>query len=297
MALTGAPAHAGGRQGNMRGRMPAPRRLMILATLVLAGAVAAPAHAVVGGAVTAAERGGFVVALIDSRAGRDTVAAGQYCAATVVRPDALVTAAHCLQDEDGFRARPSDLRIFTGHVLPLRKGRLLRVRSLTIHPDFDDGAGEANADVGVIRLRVPLEGVPRIPLATEGDLASMAPGRPLGLWGWGNRAAGEGQNFPRQLHDGEVQRFTDRRCDDLYGRFFNPASQLCAGQPDGRVDACQGDSGGPLTGTRPDGRLVLLGVVSYGEGCGQPAFPTVYTKLWRYRTFLADALRPRRRGT
>ena len=265
---------------------------IVVAALLGAGVLSAPAHAVVGGTKTAAERGTYLVALISSSEGRRTVAAGQFCAATVVRPDALVTAAHCLEDEEGYRADPADLRIFTGHVLPLRKGELLRVRSVTTHPDFDDGAGEANADVGVIRLRAPLKGVTPIAVAGSADGALWQPGAPLGLWGWGNRASGDGQNFPRQLHDGVVQRYTDARCDDLYGRYFNAASQLCAGQPDGRVDACQGDSGGPLTATRPDGRLLLVGVVSYGEGCGRPEFPTVYTKLTRYREFLAKALAP-----
>jgi len=272
--------------------MPRSGLLILLSSLAAMG-IAAPAHAVVGGTRTAPERGGFVVALIAS-AEADTVAAGQFCAATVVRPDALITAAHCLEDEDGARARPADLRIFAGHVLPLRKGKLVGVRSLTTHPQFDDGAGQANADVGVIRLRKPLAGVSPIALAGPGDGAAFQPGVPLGLWGWGNRATGDGENFPLQLQDGTVMRYSDLSCDDLYGRYFNPASQLCAGTPDGSVDACQGDSGGPLTATRPDGRIVLVGVVSFGEGCGRAEFPTVYTKLARYRTFLARALAPRR---
>ncbi len=282
----------------MRVRTPCLSRLIpaALVGVLAAGALAAPAGAVVGGTKTASERGNFLVALIDSTEGHRTVAAGQFCGATAVRPDALITAAHCLSDESGARTDPSDLRLFAGHVLPLRKGKLVGVRSISVHPDFDDGAGEANADVGVIRLRAPLKGVTPIGLADPRDAAAAQPGASLGLWGWGNRAGGDGQNFPRQLHDGIVQRYTDGRCDDLYGRYFNPASQLCAGTPDGHVDACQGDSGGPLTAARPDGRLVLVGVVSYGEGCGQPEFPTVYTKLSRYRSYLAKALarRPQR---
>jgi secreted trypsin-like serine protease len=55
------------------------------------------------------------------------------------------------------------------------------------------------------------------------------------------------------------------------------------------VDACQGDSGGPLIARRPDGTPVLAGIVSYGEGCGRPEFPTVYTKVERHLKFLARA--------
>jgi trypsin len=274
----------------MRARM---RPFRLLAGLLAALALpTAPALAVIGGQPAPAERGRFTVALVDAAVGRKTVAAGQFCGAVLVRPDALITAGHCAQDESGGALRPASVAVFAGHVLPLRTGRLAAVRSVTVNPGYDDGAGQANADLAVLRLRTPLVGVAPIELATAADASLWQPGVPLGLWGWGNRAAGDGQNFPRQLQDGTVRRYSDASCDDFYGRYFNPASQLCAGVPDGTTDACQGDSGGPLTATRPDGVEVLVGVVSYGEGCGQPQFPTVYTKLSRYRTFLARALAP-----
>ncbi|KAJ4435991.1 hypothetical protein ANN_18615 [Periplaneta americana] len=49
-----------------------------------------------------------------------------------------------------------------------------------------------------------------------------------------------------------------------------PEVNLCAGAKN--KDACQGDSGGPFIchGTQ-------RGIVSWGEGCGQPKFPGVYT--------------------
>ncbi len=70
---------------------------------------------------------------------------------------------------------------------------------------------------------------------------------------------------------------------------------LCAGREEGKVDGCQGDSGGGLTSVE-DGRLVLVGVMSAGIGCGRPGLPGVYTRVEKFARWILEQIKKREQG-
>lgn len=92
-----------------------------------------------------------------------------------------------------------------------------------------------------------------------------------------------GKSYSRTLLQGVVPLLPREDCETRYGSKFTNR-MICAGNlsEDKRVDSCQGDSGGPLMCQRSNGRWVILGITSWGYGCGRKDSPGVYTKVSKF---------------
>ena len=62
---------------------------------------------------------------------------------------------------------------------------------------------------------------------------------------------------------------------------------MCAAATSDGNDACNGDSGGPLISQR-GGKSVLVGVISFGDGCGQRLKPGVYARVAAFSKWIDD---------
>lgn len=63
----------------------------------------------------------------------------------------------------------------------------------------------------------------------------------------------------------------------------------CAGYPKGGVGACQSDNGGPLA-CEKNQQWYLLGVVSWGAGCGQDGYG-VYADVFKLKKWIRRTMR------
>ncbi|MGH3647757.1 MAG: S1 family peptidase [Micromonosporaceae bacterium] len=199
----------------------------------------------------------------------------EWCGATLVKTDKIVTAAHCVQNDQ------ADYTAIQGRdeLADTSAGQESKISNIWYDPEYGQAPGH---DVAVLTLETPFEGVATLELET--DPAADAPGAQSTVYGWGNT---EGTGPEETFQKVEVPVLGDEYCakSDVYGSDYVADGEICAGYEEGGKDSCQGDSGGPLVA---GGKL--FGVVSWGRGCADAGFPGVYAEVATYATALQEQI-------
>lgn len=200
---------------------------------------------------------------------------GVYCGGTILNTKKVLTAAHCVA---------KNLEVLAGYNSQLKGVQRVSVKKYITHPNYRHILGTMNTptildyDVAILTLAHHLlytKTVRPIHLAPQTNQVPPV-GTNMIAMGGGMLREKSGPDRQNILYNVTLPVYDFAQCQRNY-RVLNiklTSVTFCAGYEQGRFDVCNGDSGGPIM----HGDL-QYGIVSFGEGCGRPGFPSVYTTV------------------
>ncbi|XP_056285103.1 hyaluronan-binding protein 2 [Pseudoliparis swirei] len=210
------------------------------------------------------------------------------CGGILLQSCWVLTAAHCIGSGVEMQVVLGGVDIEKEEIFD----QVIPVAKAIVHENYKQTPAALQNDVALLQLKV----LDRPHCAKETRFVKSAclpsqafsSGTECVVSGWG---VTETQKFGTdRLLDARVLLISQEKCraPHVYGGDLDD-TMLCAGNLRGGVDSCQGDSGGPLVCER-NGTHYVVGVVSWGDGCGKKYKPGVYANVGRFVAWIARHL-------
>ncbi|KAK8400270.1 hypothetical protein O3P69_003164 [Scylla paramamosain] len=216
-----------------------------------------------------------------------------HCGGSIISSTYVLTAGHCLYEgNSGELYDPVKVKVRVGDHNQF--SHLDDVKGVTQEVDVEEIIPHEYFipyrpyhDIGLLRLKIQLD------LASHPEVGAVClpPSAALTYEGAKGVASGwgvikEDTNVASAVAQEVTIPILGPTCKNTqYGDVTLTSNMLCAGVEEGGKDTCVGDSGGPLT-VKEYNRHIIVGITSFGKGCGKPHSPGVYTRITGYLSWI-----------